>query len=288
MPISLRCVPYRNSILIKSGDAEMRSHHGLVFLLLSLTVFAGCGEDAEIPEDPVDQIQNGDVSGIVTNEETSEPVEGASVNMDGIAALTDADGRYVVQGIPFSDRVEIGVTATDYREYNTTISLDQGLVIFNISLVPVDSLTTQILDVLESLSQDIEALDVDKTPSVQSHFSEDYAAADDQATFFGVLAGVVPPDYHGMPDTVKNIVEKYDKIKFRFVDPDVDLSEDTAIVLMRLEIYAETKPKPPDPAKKWEIIANGRLDLRKENSGWKITFWQLIPDFIKFEEEPLE
>ena len=266
----------------------MGSHNCLVFLLLSLAAFAGCGEDTEIPEGPVDEVQNGDITGIVTNDETGQPVENATVNVDSKVVLADANGKYIVQEIPFSDRIEIRVTATDYREYKTNILLDQALVIFDISLVPVNSTTDQILEVLESFSQDIEALDVNKTQSIQSCLSEDYAAADDQATFFGVLAGVVPPDYHGIPNTVKNIVEKYDRLQFRFADPDVDLSKDTAIVLMRFEVYAETKSKPPDPAKKWEIIVNGRLDLRKENGDWKIAFWQLIPDFIKFEEEILE
>ena len=31
-----------------------------------------------------------------------------------------------------------------------------------------------------------------------------------------------------------------------------------------------------------------RLDLRKEDGDWKMTYWRLIPPFLKFEEEPLE
>jgi hypothetical protein len=58
---------------------------------------------------------------------------------------------------------------------------------------------------------------------------------------------------------------------------------------MRFDVYAETKPNPPAvPAKKWEIVVDGRLDLRKENDDWKITYWQLIPPFLTFKEEPLE
>jgi hypothetical protein len=186
------------------------------------------------------------------------------------------------------------VTAEDYREYNGTISLDQSLAIFDFKLAPVDSTTAQILDVLEKLSQDIEALDLDRIPSIQSCLSEDYIAANDpakdQATLFGVAAGVVPPDFDGLPQTIENIVAKYDKIKFEFADPDVEVDEDRATVSMRFEVYAETKPKenPPEPAKKWEIIVNGRLDFRKEDGDWKITYWRLIPPFLKFAEEPLE
>ena len=263
----------------------------MVFLLLSLAAFAGCGEDAETPEDPIDEIKSGDISGIVTNDETGEPVENATVNLDSKVVLADANGKYIVQEIPFSDRIEISVTATDYREYNTNILLDQPLLIFDISLVPVNSTTDQILEVLESLSQDIAALDPNRISAIQSLFSVDYVAASDPAsdlvTIFAISRGVVPPDFNGIPDAVLTIVEKYDKLEFKFVDPDVEFEGDTASVIMQFEVYAETKPE-PEPAKKWEIIIEGRLDLRKENGDWKITFWRLIPDFIKFEEELLE
>ena len=267
----------------------MRFHHGLVFLLLSLTAFAGCGEDAETPEDPIDEVQNGEVQGIVTNDETGEPVEGASVSIGDKTALTNADGKYVVQEVPFSDKIEVGVTAINYRDYETTISLDQWLAMFDISLVPVNSPTDEILGILDSLSQDIAALDPGKIPDIQALFSVNYVAANDPThdliTIFAISSGVVPLDFAGIPDAVLTIVGKYDKLEFTFADPDVEFEGDTASVLMRFEVYAETKP--PEPVK-WEIIVNSRIDLRKENGDWKITFWRLIPDFIKFEEEPLE
>ena len=285
------CLGIEQSILVKSGDAEMRFHHGLIFLLLSLTAFAGCGEDAETPEDPIDEVQNGEVQGIVTNDETGEPVEGASVSIGDKTALTNADGKYVVQEVPFSDEIAVGVTAIDYRDYETTTSLDQWLAIFDISLVPVDSPTDEILGILESLSQDIAALDPGKIPDIQALFSVDYVAASDPVrdlvTIFAISRGVVPPNFDGIPDAVLTIVGKYDKLEFKFSDPDVEFEGDTASVLMQFEAYAETKPG-PDPAKKWEIIIEGKINLRKENGYWKITFWQLIPDFIKFEEELLE
>ncbi len=275
-------------LLVGSGDAEMRLFCVLIFLLPGLVFLTGCGEDAEVSEDPVDQIENGDIHGIVTDTESGLPVSGASVSIGDQVALTGPDGKYGLQGIPFSDKVEINVTSDDYREYGTTIALDQELMIFDVSLAPLDSQTDRILGVLEALSQDIEALDPERIPSIESYFSEDYIAANDpvndQATFIGVVAGVVPADFQGLPDAVLNIVEKYSKIEFKFADPDVELHEDTATVMMRFEVYAETK----NPPEKWEVIVNGQLDLRKEDGDWKITYWRLIPDFIKFEKEPLE
>ncbi len=270
----------------------MRLYRALIFLLLSSVFLAGCGEDAESPEDPIDQIKNGDIHGIITDAESGIPVEGASVDVDGQVVLTDADGKYAVQGIPFSDEIEISVTSDGYREYKTVILLDQAIMFFDASLAPVDSPTDQILKVLDAFSQDLEALDSDRIPSILSYFSEDYVAANDpvndQATLFGIIAGVVPSDYESIPDTVLTIVGKYDELEFRFADPDVELGEDTASVLMRFEVYAETKTNEDNQDKKWEIVVDGRLDLRLEDGVWKITYWRLIPPFLKFEEGPLE
>ena len=263
----------------------MKFHHFPILLFISLTVLTGCDEDSE---EAAPVIENGDIHGKITDKETGDPIEGASVDIGGKVALTDEEGRYSVEGIPLSDEIDFTVNAANYRDHEDTISLHQSLMLLNISLVPVESPSVQILEVLEALSGDIEALDPDKIPSIQSLLAKDYVAANDpdrdQATIFGVIAGVVPPDYDGLPDTILTIIEKYDKLKFKFADPDVEFSGDSASVQMRFEVYAETKP--PEP-KKWEIVIDGRLDLRKQNGDWKITYWRLIPPFLKFEEEPL-
>jgi len=278
----------------RGGDGEVMLHYVTIFLLLSLVVCAGCGEDTELPEEPeepVDKIENGAVYGTVTDDETDDPLQGASVNIGGEVVLSDASGKYVLQGIPFADRIEVSVTADDYREYKTSISLDQEISFLDVSLVPVDSPTIRILEMLETLSAGIESLDNDALLSIQACFSEDYVAAsdpiNDQATIFGVVAGVVPLDFQAIPDTLQKIVDKYDKLEFEFADPDVEFDGDMASVLMRFKVYAETKPTQLKPAHKWEIVVDGRLDLQKEDDDWKITYWKLIPPFLKFEEEPL-
>ena len=155
----------------------MRLYRVLILLLLSPIFLTGCGDDVEPPEEPVDQIENGDIYGTVIDEESDAPIEGASVSIGGQVALTGADGKYVLQEIPFSDKIEVSVTSDDYMEYRSTISLNQRLMPFDVSLAPVDSPTAQILAALEALRQDIETLDLDRVPSIQSHLSEDYIAA---------------------------------------------------------------------------------------------------------------
>lgn len=278
---------------MKGSDAEMRFYCILISLLLSLTIFVGCGEESANDDDddngkPDVVAGNGNIQGTIINKETGDPVEDASVTIGGETALTDADGQYVVQGISLAENIDVIVTTSGYVEYKGIITLDRELVIFNINLVPVDSQSARILEVLEALSRDIAALDPGRIPAMQLYLTEDYIASPDEATMFlGVFSGIVPADYDAFPDTILNIIDKYDKIEFVFANPDVELDGDSATVLMRLSIYAETKPVPPaTPAKKWEIVIDGRLDLRKENGDWKITFWQLIPP-VTLNEEPL-
>ncbi len=263
------------------GDVEMKLHCFSIFLLAGLIAFAGCDEDSE---EPIPVIENGDVYGVITDKETGDPIENALMSIGDKTAATDVDGKYLLKEILLSDEINVVVTADDYEEHRDTISLDQELTSFDVELAPVDSPSDEVLKVLEALSKGIESLDSNEIPSIQSLFSEDYVAANDEATAFGVFAGVVPPNYDELPETLLTIIGKYDKLEFKFANPDVDFNGDSASVQMRFEVYAETKP--PEP-KKWEIVADGKLDLRKENGDWKITYWQLIPPFLKFEQKPL-
>ena len=262
--------------------------HYILFslLLVALIVFAGCGEDSqEDEEDGADIAKVGNIQGRITDKETGKPVENANVDIGGNTALTDSEGRYILEGLLFSSEMDVLVTATDYREYKGNISLNQELLLLDIGLEPIDSPSASILELLEAFSREIEALDLDRIPTIQSYLTEDYTAAkEDPATAFGILAGVIPPDFETLPETIENIVNKYDKLDFTFANPNVEITGDSAIVLMRFEVYAETKP--PEP-KKWEIIVDGRLELKKQEDQWKISYWKLVGDFLKFESEPL-
>ncbi len=268
---------------IKGVDGEMRLHYVLFFLFVSLIVFAGCEEDSA--EDGEDVIEIGDIQGTVANKETGEPIENATVDIGGNTALTDSEGRYVLEGLSFSSEMDVLVNATDYNVHRETISLNQELLLLDIGLEPIDSPSASILELLEAFSREIEALDLDRIPTIQSYLTEDYTAAkEDLATAFGIAAGVIPADYETLPETIENIANKYDKLDFDFANPNVEITGDSAVVLMRFEVYAETKP--PEP-KKWEIIVDGMLELKKQEDEWKISYWKLVGDFLKFESEPL-
>ena len=258
----------------------MRSNYILVSLCACLAALAGCGDDSE---EVIDVVDSGDIVGTVTDKETGDPVADATVDLGGETALTDADGRYTVEGIEFSDSIDVVVTAANYRGRESIVSLDKELLMLNITLVPIESLSAQVLDVLDNLSRGIGSLDPNEIPSIHALISEDYVPAKNEETAFGVFAGVVPPSYEGLPDSILKIIEKYDELEFGFADPSVEFNGDLASVRMRFEVYAETKP--PEP-KSWEIVLNGRLDLMNEEGDWRITYWKLS-ELLKFDEQPL-
>jgi hypothetical protein len=251
------------------------------FTIFSLLFILGCGSDSNTT--PV-TVQQGDIFGTVTNNDTGAPIKGASVQIDTEIVQTDDNGKYIIKEMPLSDKYEIIVKAKEYKEYRGFVSLQQELLSFDVKLTPLQSPSTPILTALDTISKDIELLDPAKIPEIQSFFSETYVSSKDEATTFGVIAGVVPLDYSSIPATIDTIIKKYNRLSFKFANPEVKFDGDSATVLMRFMINAETKP--PEP-KLWEIVIDGKMICQKQNDVWKITFWGLIPPFLKFVEQPL-
>ncbi|MEK7398731.1 MAG: carboxypeptidase regulatory-like domain-containing protein [Candidatus Poribacteria bacterium] len=259
----------------------MRHYFLTILLILNLlTIIVGCGSDSEEKSVVIEQ---GDIFGTVIDKETGLPIKDASVQIDGKTSQTDDKGKYTIRSVPTSDSLKIVVTATDYAEYNNSLSLKQELLSYDIALIPNKSPFVPVIAILDSLSKDIGSLDEKKIPDIQSHFSKDYVAGNDDATIFGIFAGVIPPNYDEIPKTMKNICNKYTKLEFKFENPDVKIEGDNALVLMRIAIKAQTKA--PDP-KDWDIVADGKIIFKKQDNDWKMIFWGLI-QFVKFEEKPL-
>ncbi len=263
----------------------MRWRYMLVLLMVNLAAIVGCGSDSEDDlEDDVAVIESGGIFGKVTDAETEEPIKDASVSIDDESVLTDEKGKYIIEDIPFSDRLNVVVTAADHVEYRDTISLHQKLISFDVSLMPVDTQSEHILAVFDVISREIAELDTDRIPSIQSCFSKDFTTGQNDATLLGVFFGVVPPSYNEIPDTIENIVDDYIRVKFSFADPEIKFKGESVTVLAYFTVVVETDP--PDP-KQWEIVIYGRFDFRRENGDWKITYWEMIPPFIKFVERRL-
>ncbi len=245
-----------------------------------MIIFIGCGDESG--EEQI-IIKQGDIFGTVTDKETGQPIKGASVQIAGRTTQTDDNGKYMINSIPTSDKIEITVNAPDYQEYKDSFSFKQELLSYNVSLIPVKSPTVPINLILDSLSINIASLDRNKIPDIQANFSKNYVASNSDATIFGVIAGVVPANYNEIPKSVETIIDKYTKIEFKFVDRNVKIDGDNASVLMRIKIKAQTKP--PDPAD-YDIEASGKINFKKENDSWKIVYWELI-EFFKFEQNPI-
>jgi len=251
------------------------------FTILSLLLNIGCGSDSN--NAPV-TVQQGDIFGTVTDNDTGAPIKDASVQIDTEIVQTDEKGKYIIKKMPLSDKYEIIVTAKEYKEYRGFVSLQQELLSLDVNLVPLQNPSTPILTALDTISKDIGSLDAEKIPEIQSLFSETYLSDKDEATMAGIVAGVVPPDYNSIPVTINNIIKKYNKLAFKFANPDVKFDGDSATVQMRFMINAETNP--PEP-KLWEIVIDGEMICQKQNDVWKITFWGLIQPFLKFDVKPL-
>jgi ketosteroid isomerase-like protein len=258
----------------------MRHYFLTILLILNIFTIIGCGSDSE--EKPV-IVEQGDIFGTVIDKETGLPIKDASVQIGGKASQTDDKGKYTIKSVPASDSLKIVVTATDYAEYNNSFSLKQELLSYDVALIPNKSPYVPIIAILDSLSKEIGSLDEKKIPDMQSHFSKDYVAGNDAATLFGIFAGVIPPSYDEIPKTMNNICNKYTTLEFKFENPNVKIEGDTALVLARIAIKAQTKAPGP---KDWDIVADGKITFKKQDNDWKMIFWGLI-EFVKFEEKPL-
>lgn len=262
----------------------MWTYRGLIVIVICLVVFADCGGESEKLEPT---IKEGTIQGKVMDSETSAPVKEASITIDSQTATSDKDGNYIISGITFTDKLDVVVSASEYKDFKGTVYLQQELLVFNVSLVPINSEKAKVLDVLEGLSEDIEALDPARIPAIQGRLSKDYTVGVNEATAFGVLFGVIPPSYEDTPQAIEKIIETSDKLLFTFSEPKITLNGDTASVETFIEIYIETKQKPNEPGNKIEMSIMGEMNFRKEGNDWKMIFWQLVGDFLKFIKEPL-
>ncbi len=245
-------------------------------LLLLLCLFACGGADEEEPtEQPTTPIviEYGTVSGTVTHGSTENPIPGAVATLLEQSMETGIDGVYTFQGIPYAENYTLVVEDVDYQPYQESFTLGQERLVLNVELLPLRAPAAELQEFLDAFSDLLESLSIENLEQIQALFSETYVAADDEATLFGVLSGIIPENYDDVLPAMTQLFEEYVTLEFLFKDVQADVTHARkASVVLSLDVTAE-KGEQRDLR---EIKARCQFDFRREQSDWKIVHWQLF------------
>ncbi len=220
----------------------------------------------------------GAVSGTITDGTTGNPIPGATITLLDQMQTTEIDGRYNFTGVPYSQAVSLMVIAADYQSKTENFELRTGRVGLSIQLMPATNPETEIPQFLERFSALIESLDIGKLETIQELFSKTYVAADDPITLLGLATGVIPAMFDDVNPTITKVFGKYDALQFQFNKIRVEVTNTRqASARLTLHIMSEEGAGPDKPrAEKREIIVDCQINFRKEDTLWKIVFWQLF------------
>ncbi len=220
----------------------------------------------------------GAVSGVITDGTTGNPIPGATITLLDQMQTTEIDGRYNFTGVPYSQTISLMITAADYQSKTENFELRTGRVGVSIQLMPTTNPETEIPQFLERFSALIESLDIGKLKTIQELFSETYVAGDDPITLLGLATGVIPAMFDDVNPTITKVFGKYDALQFEFNKIQVEVTNTRkASARLTLHIISEEGAGPDKPrAEKREIIVDCQIDFRKEDTLWKIVFWQLF------------
>ena len=235
----------------------------------------GCGEDAPVPPvGPVGSPDVGMVSGTITNARTGHPVRGAVVMLLGWQRESDAEGKYRFTQVDFSDAITITVEALDYAVKTWTFALKAENLTLDIPLAPLTNPEEEIQDLLGRLSDLIETVDLDKLEEIEDLFTEEYIASDDLVTrFFGLNTGVIPVNNDDVTPAITALFEEFNRVQFRFHDIQMNVPHTRqASARLGLDIITEKGAR----SVRREILTKCEIYFRKEESNWKIFFWQLF------------
>lgn len=249
----------------------------ILFLLIVICISA-CGK-AEEPLEPEPELEKpvmleyGTVSGTVTDAGTGNPIPGAIVKLLGSSVETGVEGVYSFQGVVYGDAHTLIVEDADYKPYNQLFGLNQGRLVVDVALTPLKDPEAEIREFFDDFSDLLESLDMDNIEAIQALFSETYVAADDAATLFGVASGIIPENYEDVVPAMTQLFEEYVFLEFLFKDIEIDVTHARKMaVTLRLDVNAE-KGEQRDPR---ELKAQCKFEFRREDSDWKIIYWQLI------------
>ena len=215
----------------------------------------------------------GAVSGVITDATTGHPIPGVTVNLLDWTLKTEADGRYNFAQVGYSEAHNLIITDVDYQPKTESFELRTERVALNILLVPLTNPEAEIIQFLEVFSALIESMDMGKLGAIQGLFSETYLAGDDLVTLFVLATGIIPATFDGVIPSITKVFEEYDAVEFRFRNIQVDVIHARKVsARLTLDTISEKGPRP----ERREISVECRMDFHKENSVWKIVFWQFF------------
>ena len=215
----------------------------------------------------------GAVSGTITDTRTGNPVPGVSVSLLDRTVTTDSDGRYNFIQIPYSEGLMLTAKDADYQGETLTFTLDVERLVLKIPLRPLTNTEAEIGEFLNGFSALIASTDADNIGTIQNKFSETYRASDDPITRFGVESGSIPANYNHVIPLVTELFEKYSVIEFHFHDIQVNAVHAREVSTRLMLDVISQKELELDMRR---LTANCRMDFSKEESGWRIIFWQLL------------
>ncbi len=247
----------------------------ICFLLLITCIFA-C-EKAEEPLEPEPEepivLEYGTVSGTVTDAGTGNPIPGVLVTLFEKAILTGIDGAYTFQNVLYGDAHALMAEDMHYKPHSQSVALKQERLTVNVALTPLKDPVLEIEDFFEHFSDLLESVDMENIEAIQALFSETYAAADDDATVFGVASGIIPENYEDIDPAISQLFMEYTFLEFIFQDVEMDVKHaKKAAVTLRLDVNAR-KEGEEDLR---EIKADCKFEFRREGADWKIVYWQLL------------
>lgn len=247
----------------------------VIIVLLFITLIACSQDNEDIPEPIIEPepILYGTVSGKVVDANTSNPLTGAVVKLYGSEVKTEPDGLFVFQGIPYHVQQELSVTDPDYKTFIQNITISTERLTVTVDMIPLIDTEEELNEFFNSFSELIESIDSENIPKIESHFSESYVASDDPVTTFGVLSGVIPPNYDSVIPTITELFIEYSWLEFLFKDKEMDITDARkAAVKLLLDVDSEGAE---DKILR-HLQARSLFELRREGGDWKIVYWQLL------------
>ena len=119
------------------------SKYLIYILLFILSLHFGCGSDDDVDnvgtKVPIqtESSNTGSITGIVTDNNTNQPISDAVVKFLDMEVRTDAEGKFTLSEIPYTDNQKLTVEVKFYETYSKTIVLNQKQLTLNVTLTPI-------------------------------------------------------------------------------------------------------------------------------------------------------